>query len=50
MPCVAERVIRASAAECNAYDTDGLTPLHHAARGNHVQIIQLLLNAGAGEL
>ncbi|KAE8420071.1 ankyrin repeat-containing domain protein [Aspergillus pseudocaelatus] len=28
-------------------DFDGLAPIHHAARGNHVKIVQLLLEAGA---
>ncbi|OGM45308.1 putative ankyrin repeat domain protein [Aspergillus bombycis] len=28
-------------------DIDGLTPIHHAARGNHVKVVQLLLEAGA---
>eukprot|EP01048_Picozoa_sp_COSAG05_P000931 COSAG05_NODE_29_length_29038_cov_1237.466985_12_plen_206_part_00 len=29
-------------------DTDGLTPLIHAARGGHAEAVQLLLEAGAG--
>ena len=28
-------------------DFDGLAPIHHAARGNHVKVVQLLLEAGA---
>ncbi|RMZ41376.1 hypothetical protein AFCA_004741 [Aspergillus flavus] len=28
-------------------DIDGLAPIHHAARGNHVKVVQLLLEAGA---
>ncbi|KAJ7386257.1 hypothetical protein OS493_010661 [Desmophyllum pertusum] len=44
---VAERLIQINPSVCNELDKDGLTPLHHAARGNFVQIIQALLNAGA---
>ncbi|GAB1206089.1 hypothetical protein APSETT445_004770 [Aspergillus pseudonomiae] len=28
-------------------DIDGLAPIHHAARGNHVKVVQRLLEAGA---
>ena len=28
-------------------DSDGLAPIHHAARGNHVKVLQCLLDAGA---
>ncbi|KAL9957509.1 hypothetical protein ACROYT_G039148 [Oculina patagonica] len=47
MADVAERLIRINPSACDEYDKDGLTPLHHAARGNFVKIIQLLLDAGA---
>ena len=46
---VVEPLIKVNPSECHAHDKDGLTPLHHAARGNFVQIIQSLLDAGAGE-
>ncbi len=49
MADVAERLIRMNPSACDEYDKDGLTPLHHAARGNFVKIIQLLLDAGAGK-
>ena len=45
----AEHLIRMNPSACNEYDKDGLAPLHHAARGNHVKIIQSLINAGAGK-
>ena len=30
-----------------AADEDGDTPLHNAARGNHTEVVQLLLSHGA---
>ncbi|XP_068761069.1 transient receptor potential cation channel subfamily A member 1-like [Montipora capricornis] len=42
-----ERLLKANPGQCNDLDKDGLTPLHHAARGNYLQIIDCLLNAGA---
>ena len=30
-----------------AADEDGDTPLHNAARGNHAEVVELLLAAGA---
>lgn len=44
---VVERLIRVNPSVCNEYDKDGMAPLHHAARGNFVQIMKLLLKAGA---
>ena len=44
-----EQLIKQNPSACNEQDKDGLTPLHHAARGNSLQIIQSLLDAGAGE-
>lgn len=44
---VVERLIKVNPSECHVQDKDGLTPLHHAARGNFLQIIQSLLDAGA---
>ena len=49
MVCVVEQLIKTNPASCNELDKDGLTPLHHAARGNFLRIIQSLLDAGAGE-
>ena len=46
---VVEQLIKQNPSACNEQDKDGLTPLHHAARGNSLQIIQSLLDAGAGE-
>jgi len=42
-------LIKTNPADCHEQDKDGLTPLHHAARGNFLKIIQALLEAGAGE-
>lgn len=44
---VVERLIRVNPSVCNEHDKDGMAPLHHAARGNFVQIMKLLLKAGA---
>lgn len=33
-----------------AADEDGDTPLHNAARGNHAEVVQLLLSSGADPL
>ncbi|XP_073246127.1 transient receptor potential cation channel subfamily A member 1-like [Porites lutea] len=44
---VVEQLIKQNPSACNEQDKDGLTPLHHAARGNSLQIIQTLLDAGA---
>ena len=49
MVFVVEQLIKTNPASCNELDKDGLTPLHHAARGNFLRIIQSLLDAGAGE-
>ena len=49
MVVVVEQLIKTNPASCNELDKDGLTPLHHAARGNFLRIIQSLLDAGAGE-
>ena len=49
LTCVVEQLIKQNPPACNEQDKDGLTPLHHAARGNSLQIIQSLLDAGAGE-
>ena len=49
MVCVVEQLIKTNPAGINELDKDGLSPLHHAARGNFLRIIQLLLDAGAGE-
>ena len=43
-------MLKADPAACNELDKDGLAPLHHAARGSHLQIIDCLLNAGAGKI
>ncbi|XP_067043687.1 transient receptor potential cation channel subfamily A member 1-like isoform X3 [Acropora muricata] len=45
--CQVEKLLKADPAACNELDKDGLAPLHHAARGSHLQIIDCLLNAGA---
>ncbi|KAK2571650.1 Transient receptor potential cation channel subfamily A member 1 [Acropora cervicornis] len=45
--CQVEKLLKADPAVCNELDKDGLAPLHHAARGSHLQIIDCLLNAGA---
>ena len=47
--CQVERLLKTNPGQCNDLDKDGLTPLHHAARGNYLQIIDCLLNAGAGK-
>jgi len=31
----------------NTVDSEGDTPLHHAARGEHLDVVKLLLEAGA---
>ena len=49
LTCVAEQLIKQNPSACNERDKDGLTPLHHATRGKSLQIIQSLLDAGAGE-
>ena len=33
----------------NQYDEDDLTPLHYAARYNHLSVVKLLVQAGASE-
>ena len=48
--CQVEKLLKADPAVCNELDKDGLAPLHHAARGSHLQIIDCLLNAGAGKI
>ena len=35
--------------QVNCHDEDSLTPLHYAARYNHLEIVQLLVAKGAGE-
>ncbi|KAF8855173.1 ankyrin [Acephala macrosclerotiorum] len=32
------------------HDLDGLAPIHHAAKGNHVKVLQCLLDAGANPM
>ena len=32
----------------NQYDEDDLTPLHYAARYNHLSVVKILVEAGAG--
>lgn len=32
----------------NLKDEDDLTPLHYAARYNHLEVVQLLIESGAG--
>ena len=40
-----EQLLEAGA-DINAKDADGFTPLHHAARNNHEDIVQFLINSG----
>ncbi|KAL2822234.1 ankyrin repeat-containing domain protein [Aspergillus cavernicola] len=39
-----------SQAMFTGYDRGGLAPIHHAAKGNHVRVLQRLLDAGADPL
>ncbi len=37
----------ANLALCESHNVGGYTPLHHAVRGNHLQIVELLLSQGS---
>ncbi|KAL4922034.1 ankyrin repeat-containing domain protein [Aspergillus aurantiobrunneus] len=43
-------VLLNSHASITDFDSDGLAPIHHAARGDHVDVLQRLLDAGADPL
>lgn len=45
----AVRLLLDSAADKEAKDEGGKTPLHHAATGGPVEVVQLLVDAGAAK-
>ena len=36
--------------DVNKLSEDGLSPLHYAARNDHGQVVQMLIDYGAGEI
>lgn len=46
---VVKALLQGTAPTVNNFDEEGFAPLHYAARYDRVEIVQLLIDAGAGK-
>jgi len=46
---VVRRLLKGNLNTINVVDEDGMAPIHYAARCNNVDILRMLIQAGAGK-